>query len=79
MYVHTLQMCVEYTETRRRYWITRDLSYRKFLVIMWVLGIKPRSLDRAVRALNHSAISLRPFVCFSGIKHKTYYSKVRVD
>ena len=42
----------------------RSWSYRQLLTAMWVVGIEPGSSGRAVRTLNHRAISPAPTFFF---------------
>lgn len=51
MYVCATCTCLVFTETRKDHSISWALSYRQFWVAMWVLGIKPKSSERAANAL----------------------------
>lgn len=49
-------LCVTLSvETRRRYQILSNWSYRWLKAIMWVLGFEPKTSARATNALNHRA------------------------
>ena len=60
MYVCALHACLVLAGARRRHWTPWSWSHRRLGATMWVMGIKVRTSERAVSALNHRAVSPAP-------------------